>query len=155
MVVGYGIGVAWGAMGIAVAHTVVTCLLWYPSVAYCCRTAPVDPIDVCTVMIMPAAAAIGAGFGLLMARSLLPQSAPVALAFLLDFVVYAAFYLGAWVVIPTGRRNLAHFIVLLREAIAKRPEPRRSSLSSTGRNAEPPYSANALVGPAADDDPTA
>jgi O-antigen/teichoic acid export membrane protein len=118
MVIAYGIGVAWGALGVAVAHTVVTCLLWYPSVAYCCRTAPVDPLDVCTIMIMPAAAAVGAGLGLLMARDVLPHPSAVPVAFVLDFVVYAAFYLVAWVVVPVGRRNLAQFIVLARDAIA-------------------------------------
>ena len=34
MVVAYAIGVRWGAFGVAVAHTVVTCTLWYPGVVY-------------------------------------------------------------------------------------------------------------------------
>ena len=52
MVVAYAIGVGWGAVGVAAAHSLVTCLLWYPSVAYCCRTAPVSPRDVYSVMVM-------------------------------------------------------------------------------------------------------
>jgi hypothetical protein len=142
MVIAYGIGVAWGALGVAVAHTVVTCLLWYPSVAYCCRTAPVDPLDVCTVMIMPAAAAAGAGLGLLMARDVLPHPSAVSAAFVLDFVVYAAFYLVAWVVVPVGRRNLAQFIVLARDAIAARPTALRPLSPSAGQSADKTYVAN-------------
>ena len=50
MVAAYAIGVRWGAFGVAVAHTVVTCTLWYPGVVYRCRTAPVRPRDVIGVM---------------------------------------------------------------------------------------------------------
>jgi O-antigen/teichoic acid export membrane protein len=136
MVIAYGIGVAWGALGVAVAHTVVTCLLWYPSLAYCCRTAPVNPSDVCSVMIMPAAAAVSAAFGLSMTRDLLPQPAAVPIAFIVDFGVYAALYLGAWVVVPAGRRNLAQFIILVRDALAKRPADAQAPVRSTGPNAD-------------------
>jgi O-antigen/teichoic acid export membrane protein len=155
MVIAYGIGVAWGALGVAVAHTVVTCLLWYPSVAYCCRTAPVDPLDVFTVMIMPAAAAAGAGLGLLMARDVLPHPSAVSVAFVLDFVVYAAFYLVAWVVVPVGRRNLAQFIVLARDAIAARPTALRPLSPSAGQSADKTYVADPAntMGPVADEEP--
>jgi O-antigen/teichoic acid export membrane protein len=136
MVIAYGIGVAWGALGVAVAHTLVTCLLWYPGVAYCCRTAPVNPIDVCTVMIMPAAAAVGAGFGLLIIRDLLPQPAAVPVAFVLDFVVYATLYVGGWVLVPAARRNLAQFIVLVRDALAKRPADFHEIVRSPGPTAD-------------------
>jgi O-antigen/teichoic acid export membrane protein len=154
IVIAYGIGVAWGALGVAVAHTVVTCLLWYPSVAYCCRTAPVDPIDVCAVMIMPAAAAVGAGLGLLM-WGVMPQPAAVSVAFVVDFVVYATLYLGAWVVVPAGRRNLAQFIVLVRGAIAKGPADFHLAVRSTGRNADITYAANraSIMSPAPDEEP--
>lgn len=154
MVIAYGIGVAWGALGIAVAHTAVTCLLWYPSVAYCCRTAPVDPIDVCTVMIMPAAAAAGAGLGLFMIRDVMPHRSAVPVAFALDFVMYATLYLGAWVVIPAGRRNLAQFIVLVRDAIAKRPADLHPDNAFDGANADMTYVANRanIVSPVPDEE---
>jgi O-antigen/teichoic acid export membrane protein len=155
MIIAYGIGVAWGALGVAIAHTAVTCLLWYPGVAYCCRTAPVDPVDVCSIMVMPATAAVGAGLGLLIVRNVLPHPAAVPIAFLLDLGVYATLYLGAWVVVPVGRRNLAQFIVLARDAIAARPTALRPLLPSAGQSADKTYVANRAntMGPVADEKP--
>jgi hypothetical protein len=106
-------------------------------------------------MIMPAAAAIGAGLGLLMARDVLPHPSAVSVAFVLDFVVYATFYLVAWVVVPAGRRNLAQFIVLARDAIAASPTALRPLSPSAGQSADKTYVANRAntMGPAADEEP--
>ncbi len=123
MVVAYAIGVGWGALGVATAHTLVTCLLWYPSVAYCCRTSPVSPRDVCSVMVMPSTASIAAGLGLLVAQRLLPSGIAVPVEFVLDLLVYAALYAATWVVVPSGRRSLAQFVRLVREAMPARPVP--------------------------------
>jgi O-antigen/teichoic acid export membrane protein len=121
MVAAYAIGVHWGAFGVAVAHAVVTCTLWYPGVAYCCRTAPVRPRDVLSVMLMPAAASVGAALGLLGITKLLPQisSAPVQLA--VDLVVYLALYATIWIGVPGGRQHVSRLIELAREAIAAGP----------------------------------
>jgi len=125
MVVAYAIGVSWGAVGVAAAHTLVTCLLWYPSVVYCCRTAPVRPRDVCSVMIIPATASIAAGLGLLVAQKALPRDISVPVEFLLDLLVYAALYGAGWVAIPSGRRSLTQFVRLVRDAMPGRPVPSR------------------------------
>jgi PST family polysaccharide transporter len=118
MVVAYAIGVGWGALGVATAHTLVTLILWYPSVEYCCRTSPVSPRDVCSVMIMPTMASIAAGFGLLAAQRVAPRGSYVPAAFVLDLFVYAALYGAAWAALPSGRRSLAQFLGLLREAVS-------------------------------------
>jgi len=120
MVAAYAIGVGWGALGVAAAHTLVTCALWYPGIVYCCRTAPVRPRDVLGVMMMPAAASIGAGLGLLAVMQVLPDGLSVPVRLLLDVVVYAAMYGLAWVAVPGGRRSLVQFIGLAREAMATR-----------------------------------
>ena len=120
MVAAYAIGVGWGAFGVGVAHTLVTCTLWYPGIVYCCRTAPVRPRDVLVVMMIPAAASIGAGLGLVAVLQVLPHgfSAPVQL--LLDLAVYATLYGLVWVAVPGGRRSLVQFVGLAREAMAAR-----------------------------------
>jgi PST family polysaccharide transporter len=123
MVAAYIVGVRWGAFGVAVAHTLVTCTLWYPGVAYCCRSAPVRPRDVYGAMALPAVASIAAGLGLLAARSVLPVGNNVAVVFVLDLLVYAALYIGAWVTIPGGKQDLAQCVWLAREAVAKKPGP--------------------------------
>ena len=120
MVAAYAVGVGWGAFGVAVAHSLVTCLLWYPGVAYCCRSAPVSPRDVLGAMIVPATASIGAGLGLAALMEALPSGINVAALFLLDLMVYAVLYIGAWAIIPGGRQSLAQCIQLGREAAATR-----------------------------------
>jgi len=121
MVVAYAIGVHWGAIGVASAHTFVTCVLWYPSVAYCCRTGPVRPVDVFRVMIVPSVASIAAGGGLFAMQTALPSQLGIAGAFLLDILVYTALYLTGWMAIPTGRRRVVQFVGLAREMFSARP----------------------------------
>ena len=123
MVTAYAVGVNWGAFGVAAAHTLVTCTLWYPGVVYCCRTAPVRPGDVLGVMAMPAVASIGAGLGLMAATRVLPDGLGVPVRFALDLMVYAALYGAAWVAVPGGRRRLVEFIGIAREAMARPPRP--------------------------------
>jgi PST family polysaccharide transporter len=133
MVVAYAVGINWGARGVAVAHAVVVCGLWYPTVAYCCRTAPVRPRDVMHAMTLPAAAAIAAAAGVWGASAWRPEmpNAPVTLAW--DFVVYAVLYVATWLVVPAGRRSLVRFVELGRDAMAiKRPSPAVAGAASEG-----------------------
>jgi PST family polysaccharide transporter len=131
MVVAYAVGVAWGAFGVAAAHTLVTCTLWYPGIAYCCRTAPVRPRHVLGVMLMPAAASIGAGLGLQAIMQVLPHGFSVPVQLILDFTVYAAIYALAWVAVPCGRRSLMQFIGLARESMSIRLAPPRAASEVT------------------------
>ena len=118
MVAAYAIGVGWGAMGVAAAHSLVTCALWFPGIVYCCRTAPIRPRDVLGVMLLPAAASVGAGLALLSVMPVLPNGLNVPVRLLIDFVVYAAIYGLAWVAAPGGRQSLMQFIGLARESMA-------------------------------------
>lgn len=120
MAAAYAVGVGWGAFGVAVAHSLVTCMLWYPGVAYCCKSAPVSPRHVVGAMIVPAAASMGAGLGLAALMAALPRGLNVAAYFFLDLVVYAVLYIGAWAIIPGGRHSLTQCIRLGREATAPR-----------------------------------
>ena len=130
MIAAYAVGVRWGAFGVAVAHTFVTCALWYPGVVSCCRSAPVRPRDVVGVMVVPAAAAIGAGLGLMAVTSMMSPGLGVAAQFLLDLIVYGVLYVVAWVVFPGGRRSLAQCILLVQEAIASKQVRSRAVCSS-------------------------
>jgi len=120
MVIAYTIGVSWGAFGVGVAHTLVTCVFWYPGIVYCCRTAPVRPGDVLRVMIMPAAASIGAGLGLAALMQVVPSRLVTPVQLGLDFVMYAALYGLVWVAVPSGRQSLRQIIGLARDSIATR-----------------------------------
>jgi len=124
MVAAYAIGVRWGAFGVGAAHSLVTCILWYPGVVYCCRTAPVRPRDVLGVMLMPAGASMAAGPGLLAVMPALPRDLGAPVRLLLDFAAYAAMYSLAWIAVTGGRRSLAQFAGLARDATAASLAPR-------------------------------
>ena len=96
---------------------VVTCALWYPSVAYCCRTAPVRPRDVVSMLLAPAAASIAAGAALPGFMRLLPHAACTPVQLAVDLVVFLALYGTAWLIIPGGRQSLGRFAALGREAL--------------------------------------
>ena len=137
MVAAYAIGVGWGALGVAVAHTLVTCTLWYPGVVYCCRTSPVGPRDVLGVMTLPAAASVGAGLGWLAVMRIVPHGISVPLQFLLDLLLYALLYGAAWVAVPGGRKSLAEFATLAREAMATRPVRSTATASENASQVDP------------------
>ena len=120
MIVAYAVGVRWGAFGVAVAHSLVVCSLWYPGVAYCCRTTPVRPRDVLGVMRLPAAAAAAAGLVLFAALTGLPRLTPLPLAFVMDALLFGVAYLAAWAVVPAGRKRLDAFVGLARETLRGR-----------------------------------
>lgn len=107
MLVGYGIGVRWGAYGVAVAHSTVSVLLWYPALRYCFRTAPLSPRDVVEQMWRPALLSIAAGVILhLLLRDVFPRIRPLTLGLFVHATVYGLLYLGLWASFPSGRRAL-------------------------------------------------
>jgi len=111
MLLGYAIGVRWGALGVALAHSIVSCLSWYPGIVYCCRTAPVRPRDVVEQMILPGVLSIAAGLILHgLVRSGLPAVRPLTLNLALHALLYGLVYLGLWATFPSGRRMLREFL---------------------------------------------
>ncbi|MFM7736012.1 MAG: lipopolysaccharide biosynthesis protein [Alphaproteobacteria bacterium] len=116
MLVGYAIGVRWGAWGVAVAHSLVSVLLWYPAVVYCCRTAPVRPRDLTEQIWRPAILSIVAGvlLHLLVVGNVLPRIRPLTLNLVVHAIVYAAVYLALWATFPSGRRALRELFEQLR-----------------------------------------
>lgn len=118
MVVAYWIGASTaGAIGVAAAHSIVSCALWYPGVVYCCRTAPVRPREIVAQMRMPAACSIAAGAILwVLVERVLPRL-PITLGLVVHLVLFAATYLGLWAVLPSGRRSLGEFVAIARHAL--------------------------------------
>jgi hypothetical protein len=101
---------------VAAAHTLVTWTLWYPGLAYACRTSPARPRDVLGAMAMPAATSVGAGIGLVTVMALTPPGVTSPVRLVLDMAVYGVLYGAAWLASAPGRRSLAQFIGLAREA---------------------------------------
>lgn len=135
MLVGYAIGVRWGAFGVAVAHSLVSVLLWYPGIAYCCRTAPVEPRDVTAQMWVPGILSVAAGAILhLLVRDVLPKIRPLTAGLALHALLYAAIYLALWASFPAGRRALRELLDQVRSMRGEtgRPEPGRLATDDPG-----------------------
>ncbi len=107
MLVGYAIGVRWGAFGVAVAHSLVSVLLWYPGISFGCRAAPVEPRDVTEQMWLPGILSVVAGGVLhLLLLHVLPKIRPLTVGLVVHAFIYAAIYLALWASFPAGRRAL-------------------------------------------------
>ena len=130
MLVGYLVGVRWGAYGVAVAHSLVSVLLWYPALAHCCRTAPVTPRDVVEQMLRPAILSIAAGVVLhLLVRDVLPRVRPLTLGLALHAALYGALYLGLWIATPAGRREVGELLGQIRSMRAGEAAPPTEQVS--------------------------
>jgi hypothetical protein len=75
-------------------------------------------------MLMPAGASMAAGLGLLAVMPALPRDLGAPVRLLLDFAAYAAMYSLAWIAVTGGRRSLAQFAGLARDATAASLAPR-------------------------------
>jgi PST family polysaccharide transporter len=108
------IGAIWGVTGVAIACTIVQCVLAYPAVRVCLLASPLRERDFWRGIWRPglSAAAAGCGLwilhlGLLFPERLLFRVGTSALAFGLLYSV-------VWLVIPGGRKRLAETVALLR-----------------------------------------
>jgi O-antigen/teichoic acid export membrane protein len=134
IVAAYAIGVRWGAIGVAAAHTIVTVGLRYPSIVYCFKTAPVRVRDVLDVLWMPALASVGAGAALWALSAILPAPANVAVALVLDLVLYGLIYVTIWAAVPSGRDTVRDLIGLVLDAMPGGPNTwlrRKASVPDT------------------------
>ncbi len=96
------LGARWGAYGVALGFTGATCLLAYPSVAYCLKTSPLGLRDFLGVLWRPAVAAIAAAGALALARTLLPIPGALVPALALKLALFGGVYLALWAGLPGG-----------------------------------------------------
>jgi O-antigen/teichoic acid export membrane protein len=129
IVAAYALGVRWGAIGVAAAHTIVTVGLRYPSLVYCFRTAPVRVRDVLEVLWVPALASTGAGVLLYVLSLALPSPASVPAALVLDLLLYGALYAAVWAAVPNGRAAILDLVRLAREAASSQSTVRPAKRS--------------------------
>lgn len=118
------IGVQWGAWGVAVGWTAATCLLAYPSLAFCLRGLPLRMRDVAHVIWRPALAALAAAAVLAVSEPALPAMGRTFADLLVHAGVFGAAYLLLWVGLPGGRQATAD---VLRTLKALRKQERHPS----------------------------
>jgi len=114
-VAAFGIGIRWGAEGVAAACSVAAVGLRYPALSYLLAGAPVGPRHVTAALWRPAVASVGAALvvGVAMTAGL-GGDGPTALALLA--LSYLACYAGAWMLLPGGAHLVAEGVAALRAA---------------------------------------
>jgi PST family polysaccharide transporter len=109
------IGVYWGASGIALAELVATSVLVLPRLRYTFKDSPLTTAWFLLTIARPAAASVVMALVLrLLHQSLPPLGAPAVLV--IGGVSGALVFVGAWMLLPGGRRELAELIHDLRSA---------------------------------------
>lgn len=115
MMVAVTFGAQWGAEGIAVGYTLGICLLTYPSVLYCVASCPITTGDLVGAVWRPAIASVISA-GLLYVTTLtLPETA-LALALIIQGLIYGLFYIGVWLLLPGGYREARGMLQLVLKA---------------------------------------
>ncbi|MBN2492748.1 MAG: oligosaccharide flippase family protein, partial [Planctomycetes bacterium] len=118
--VAFLIGISWGTLGVAAAFSIAVVLLRLPGVAYCFQGTPLRFLPFLRVIGRTAAAAIGAGALLYLARLVLVPEAPLAGRLALDAVTFAGVYPAVWLVLPGGRRVLGDMMTLAPRIVGKK-----------------------------------
>jgi O-antigen/teichoic acid export membrane protein len=117
----FGIGVRWGAEGVAIAFSAVIVLLRFPAIAYSYIDSPVRLRDLLECIWRPAAISVCAGAALYffphrVNGSLLELTMWLAV----EGAVFATLYLIGWIVIPGGRASIQDAIATWRRVIGSR-----------------------------------
>jgi O-antigen/teichoic acid export membrane protein len=114
-VLGLLVGLAWGAVGLAAGLAVTSTALLLPALFYGLRDSPLRSADVTRSMWRPALAAGLGGAAVLALRWLGFESWPLHVALAVDAAVFAALYLGGWLILPRGKATLFELVRLARE----------------------------------------
>ena len=113
------VGLPWGIEGVAVAYTAAVYLLFYPSLWFCFRRAPVSPGDIAAVVWRPlVATAVSAGVLLLLAPDVLTR-APLAATLAGELALFGVTYAVAWIIIPGGPDYLRELARTARRAMGR------------------------------------
>ena len=123
IVLAYFIGIQWGPIGVALAYSASLIILFPLALVYCFRIAPLGMGDFVRAVRRPATAAILAGVGLFGLNTLFEPNVAVAVQLLMDFFLYAVFYIAIWVGLPNGRNAAREVIDIARQL---RPAASRS-----------------------------
>jgi O-antigen/teichoic acid export membrane protein len=121
-VVGFAIGVRWGAIGVATSYAIVNYAVLLPGIWYTTKCTPVTTLDFFRAMWKPTLASVGAACICM----LLPGSQRGIAAvwtLLLGTLAFCASYLVIWRVLPGGAHDLREYISYGKAVVTKRELP--------------------------------
>lgn len=116
-VLGFAIGIHWGALGVAAAFSIVFCgLTMGPlGIIYCFRHSPLKVSDLMGALWRPALASVTAGALLFAVSYMFPLNGNSLIGLLIDFSIYVLFYTLLWSVLPNGRQFMREIMSLAKE----------------------------------------
>lgn len=119
MIASYGLGIRWGAIGVAYAYACASCLLLILALRYCLKETPVDARFVIKNIGPAVISCCGAGAVL---TTLLPQlpNLNVLVNIICSFAVFSFAYLALFLCIPSGRQQLAELWSYRKELLTKK-----------------------------------
>lgn len=120
-----GVGLPWGATGVALAVSISHVVLKVPSLWYCYRGTPVRLGDFFGAVWRPAVASVGAGLAVYgLERAFFQACAcPAVVALAVLFVVYGILYAVLFCMLPGGRASLGSGLAILKVAFpSRRPQ---------------------------------
>jgi O-antigen/teichoic acid export membrane protein len=119
-VLGFIIGVRWGAIGVAAAYSITVCILRYPTIVYCFKSTPLKVIDLIGVLWKPALASVMSGAVLFAFNTLFTTGGDLAIGLLLDFGFYVLLYILSWSILPNGRQLMSEILSLVKDLRRKK-----------------------------------
>ena len=114
-VIGFLIGVNWGALGVAIAASITFCGLRYPSIIYCFKSTPLTPEYLMEILWRPTMASLGAGGLFWISRQAWVWSINPFIEILLNLGLYTLFYLLIWCILPQGLQKIIEIVQLFKE----------------------------------------
>lgn len=113
-VIGFLIGIRWGAIGVATSFSITSILLRYPAYAYCFRSTPLQVKDLVQIVWKPAVAALTAG-AISFAFNQFVSFDNLIVSLTISCCVYVLLYIGIWMVLPNGRQSLRDMLMVLKQ----------------------------------------
>ncbi|NEP45582.1 MAG: oligosaccharide flippase family protein, partial [Okeania sp. SIO2H7] len=114
-VIGFLVGIKWGALGVAIAASITFSFLRYPGIVYCYKSSPLTVQYLIGVLWRPAVASVVAAGTLWAINSLFVFPVPPIMELFIDAILYALFYVLCWCILPKGRQTLGDVLKLLKE----------------------------------------
>jgi O-antigen/teichoic acid export membrane protein len=120
LIIGFFIGLRWGPIGVAAALSICMSAWQIPHTMICFWRTSLRLWDFLSAVWRPAAASSLAGGALFLTNEWFMGDTNLVVAFSVDFLAYALFYLLFWISLPGGKDTLAEVLRLGGELRKKR-----------------------------------
>jgi O-antigen/teichoic acid export membrane protein len=121
LILGFCIGIRWGAEGVAIALSIIFCMTRIPALIYCFADSPVRTSEFLQTLWRPAICSLAAGALLFFVRTSTTGNALNLLLLLgRDSLLFVFFFFLIWIAIPRGWAILRETVVLMTRLIGTR-----------------------------------